>query len=219
LGIAAAERAVADMSYSDFTLDSLRHAFGLMVRDQVLFEQVGTIEPSHWLQEALEKGQDLAFISEKARSEFIVAPVLMACRGVLGQRFRIFSGARLDVDPERGLKGECDFILGRSESSLVFQAPLMVILEAKKNDIEEGLGQCAAQMLGARIYNEKEGKALPFLYGCVTTGESWQFLKLKENDIIIHPERYPIQELAKVLWFLVQCLREVDRGGAAEAAA
>src|SRR5579871_4783944 len=144
------------MSYSGFTLESLRHAFGLKVRDHALFEQVGTIAPSPWLQEALAKGQDLAFISEKARSEFIVAPVLMARRGLVGHHLRIFSGARLDVDAERGLKGECDFLLGRSESSLVFQAPLMVVLEAKKNDIEEGLGQCAAQMLGARIYNERE---------------------------------------------------------------
>ncbi len=206
------------MSYSDFTLESLRHAFGLKVRDHALFEQVGTIAPSPWLQEALAKGQDLAFISEKARSEFIVAPVLMACRGLVGHHLRIFSGARLDVDAERGLKGECDFLLGRSESSLVFQAPLMVVLEAKKNDIEEGLGQCAAQMLGARIYNEREGKAVPFVYGCVTTGESWQFLKLDGNDCLIHPERYPIQELGKVLWLLVECVREVDRVGAADAA-
>lgn len=207
------------MSYSDFTLDILRHTFNLKVRDQRLFEPVGTIEPSLWLQEALANGRDLAFISEKARSEFIVAPVLMACRAVVGHHFRIFSGARLDVDPERGLQGECDFILGGSDSSLVFQTPLMVILEAKKNDIEEGLGQCAAQMLGARLYNEKEGKAGPFLYGCVTTGEAWQFLKLEANDFLVHSERYPIQELGKVLWFLVQCLQDVDRVTAAEAAA
>jgi hypothetical protein len=207
------------MSYSDFTLEILRHTFGLKVRDHPLFEQVGTIVPSAWLREALARGQDLAFISEKARSEFIVAPVLMACREVIGHHLRVFSGARLDVDPVQGLKGECDFILGRSDSSLIFQAPLMAILEAKKNDIEEGLGQCAAQMLGARIYNEREGKAVAFIYGCVTTGESWQFLKLDANDCLIHPERYPIQELGKILWFLVQCIRDVERVALAEAAA
>src|SRR5260370_21799937 len=107
---------------------------------------------------------------------------------MLGHNLRIFSGAPLNVDPVRGLKGECDFILARSESSLVLQAPLMVILEAKKHDIEEGLGQCAAQMLGAKLYNDKEGKPVPYVYGCVTNAESWQFVKLGHEEFTIHLE-------------------------------
>ena len=207
------------MSYSEYNLASFRHTFDLKIRDQLLFDPIGTLEPSPWLAESLANGQDLAVTSEKARGEFIVAPVLMACRALLGHDLRIFSGAQLDVDPGRGLNGECDFILARSESSLVFQAPLMILLEAKKNDIEAGLGQCAAQMFGARLYNEREGKAVPSVYGCVTTGETWQFLKLIGNELLIHPGRLPIQELDKVLGFLVQCLRDVDREAAALAAA
>jgi hypothetical protein len=207
------------MAYADFTLDALRHSFGVTVRDQALFEEPERLAPSAWLREALAKGQDLAVISEKARSEFIVAPVLLACRDALGHSFRVFSGPRLDVDPERGLKGECDFILARSESSLVFQAPLMVVLEAKKHDIEEGLGQCAAQMLGASIYNEREGKPVPYVYGCVTNGDSWQFVKLQGLELQIHTQRIPIQELPKILWFVVECIRDVDREAAAIATA
>jgi hypothetical protein len=207
------------MSYSDFTLAGLRHAFGVKVRDQLLFDPLGSQEPSAWLQETFAKGQDLAVTSEKARGEFIVAPVLMACRALLGHDLRIFSGAQLDVDPERGLKGECDFILARSESSRVFQSPLMVILEAKKHDIEEGLGQCAAQLVAAKRYNEREGKPISRVYGCVTNGESWQFVKLQENELLIHPQPLPIQELAKILWFLVECIRDMDRETAAVAAA
>ena len=158
------------MSYSDYNLVRLRHDFGLKVRDQVLFEPIGTLEPSSWFMESLKNGQDLAVSSEKARGEFIVAPVLMACRVILGHDLRIFSGVRLDVDPNRGLNGECDFLVARSESSLVFQAPLMVLLEAKKSDFEVGLGQCAAQLLGARLYREKEGKAVARVYGCGPTG-------------------------------------------------
>jgi hypothetical protein len=207
------------MAYADFTLESLRHAFGVTVRDRALFEEPVSLVPSAWLRETLAKGQDLAVISEKARSEFIVAPVLLACRDVLGHEFRVFSGPQLDVDPDRGLKGECDFILGRSASSVVFQASLMVILEAKKHDIEEGLGQCAAQLLGARLYNEREGSPVPYVYGCVTNGDSWQFLKLQGLDLHLHPQRIPIQELSKILWFVVECVRDVDREAAALATA
>jgi hypothetical protein len=207
------------MSYSEFTLESFCRDFDMNVRDRAIFEHVGRIDPSAWLQETLDHGQDLAFISEKARSEFIVAPILMACRGVVGHDFRIYSGARLDVDAEKGLTGECDFIFSRSTSSFVYRAPLMVILEAKKNDIEEGLGQCAAQMLGAKIYNGREGRPTSHIYGCVTTGESWQFLKLENHELIVNPKRYPIGELAKIVWFLVECLRDMDRQGVPEAAA
>ena len=206
------------MSYSSFTLASFCRTFQMAVRDHALFESVGTLDPKPWLQQALEAGQDLAVTSEKARSEFIVAPILMTCRMVLGHDLRVFSGATLDADVERGLNGECDFILARSESSHVFRAPLMVILEAKKHDIEEGLGQCAAQMLGARAFNEKEGKPVPYVYGCVTNGEAWQFVKLQDDELLIHPERLPIQELPKILWFLVECIRDVDREAAAIAA-
>ncbi len=80
------------MSYSDYTLDALRHVFGLKVRDQPLFDSIGSLEPSPWLAETLANGQDLAVTSEKARGEFIVAPVLMACRAILGRDLRIFSG-------------------------------------------------------------------------------------------------------------------------------
>ena len=203
------------MSYSQHNLGSLRRDFDLKIRDQLLFDPIGTLKPSAWLAETLAKGQDLAVTSEKARGEFIVAPVLMDCRTILGHDLRIFSGAQLDVDAAHGLNGECDFILARSESSQVFQALLMVLLEAKKQDMEAGLGQCAAQLLGARLYNEKEGKAVHSVYGCVTTGDAWQFLKLAGNELLIHPERLPIQELPKILWVLVECLRDVDREAAA----
>jgi hypothetical protein len=38
----------------------------------------------------------------------------------------------------------------------------MVILEAKKHDIKEGLGQWGAPMTGAKVYNEREGRKAPF---------------------------------------------------------
>ena len=87
----------------------------------------------------------------------------------------------------------------------------MLIVEAKKHDIDQGLGQCAAELLGACRFNERNGKHLPYLYGCVTTGELWQFLKLQGNELQLHPRRFAINEISKVLWFLVECLRDVDQ--------
>jgi hypothetical protein len=85
----------------------------------------------------------------------------------------------------------------------------MLIREAKKHDID--YGQCAAQMLGACRYNERKGWRLPYLYGCVTTGELWHFLNLQGNELQLHPERFALKEIAKILWFLVECLKDLDQ--------
>ncbi len=207
------------MTYSDFAIEDLRRTFHLTVRDRPLFPQTGTIAPSDWLQQALKMGRDLAILSEKARSEFIVAPVLATCRELLENRIHVFSGITLNAAPERGLKGECDFILARTASSYVMQGPLMVIVEAKKNDMDVGLAQCAAEMIGARVYNEKDGKPVPVVYGCVTTGMTWQFLKLENDELIVDPNRFELGEIDRVLWMIVECVNDVFRHVPAEAAA
>jgi len=195
------------MSYSDFTLAQLEKTFAIVSRVMPLFPAAGSIEPSPWLRETLDRSMALAPISEKARSEFIVAPVLMACRDLFQRDIQVFSGVRLDVDPERGLKGECDFIIGRSPSIYVLQAPLLVVLEAKKNDVEEGIAQCAAQMLGVQAFNEKERHATRLLFGCVTTGEAWQFLRLEGRELLIGATRFFINELDKVLWIMAEIIK------------
>jgi hypothetical protein len=199
------------MGYSDFTLDMVRHRFGVTVRDQLSFEEIGDLAPSPWLRESLENGIQLSRVSDKARGEFIVAPILIECRERMQRRISVFSGVALNVDAEQGLNGECDFILARTPSTAALQAPLMVIVEAKKQDIDEGIGQCAAQVLGACRYNEREGILAPYLYGCVTNGEMWQFLKLQGIDLQLHPTRFAINEVSKILWFLVQSLKDVDQ--------
>jgi hypothetical protein len=199
------------MAYSDFTLEILRHEFGITVRDQALFETVGGLVPTAWLRESLARGAAPAVVSEKARGEFIVAPILIECRERLPPGINIYSGVTLNAEPERGLIGECDFVLARSASKYALQSPLMMILEAKKHDIDLGLGQCAAQMLAACRYNERDGKHLPYLYGCVTNGHFWHFLKLQATDLQLHPERFAIEEVSKILWFIVECLTDVDQ--------
>src|SRR5262249_13402806 len=111
----------------------------------------------------------------------------------------IYSGQRLDVEPVQGLVGECDFILALSPPVPVLRSPLVTIVEAKKNDIEMGLGQCIAQMVGARIFNEREDHSVNQVYGCVTTGEAWQYLRLEGPVVGIERRRYYIDNVGLVL--------------------
>ncbi len=180
-------------------MDKVRRELGLSIRNESLFENVESIEPNKWLIETLDKTKTLAFYSEKSRSEFIVAPMLLACRELCNNSFHIYSGVNLEADASRGLKGECDFILAKVPPSPALQSPLAVIVEAKKNDIEEGIGQCIAQMYGARIFNEKDKNPNPVIYGCVTTGEVWQFLKLEEQSVLADTDRHYLEKTGKIL--------------------
>lgn len=187
------------MAFTDFTLDMLRVSFGLSIRQEPLFTHVVPISIPAWLQETLARGMPLALGSEKARSEFIIAPILLALRDLNHNQISIYSGQRLEGDPVVGLVGECDFLITPTPPLPIIQAPIISVVEAKKNDIESGLGQCAAQMLGAQRYNMRNRTDIETIYGCVTTGEVWQLLKLDELLVVIDARRYYINELALIL--------------------
>jgi hypothetical protein len=187
------------MAYTDFTLETAEAELGVTARPGVLFADLPPLPVPAWLQDLLARGMRLALVSEKARSEFIVAPILLAVREQSGERVAILSGQRLDVDPGRRLLGECDFILALSDPVPRLRAPVLTVVEAKKNDIEGGLGQCVAQMVAAQLYNERSGQAVPAVYGCVTTGEDWQFLRLVGATVTLGQGRLYIDNVGGIL--------------------
>jgi hypothetical protein len=190
------------MAYSDFTSVDLIKKFGLKFRADNLFRDVAEIQPSSWLIEALKKGKELGFGSEKSRSERLVTPILLELSDRNSHSFSIYSGMNLDVDEEAGLRGECDFIFSFSRIQDFVASPVFCITEAKKQDIEGGTIQAAAQLIGAKKLNEVEGNEIKTLYGCSTTGVEWRFLKYENNEVIIDEERYLITDLPKLLGVL-----------------
>jgi len=99
------------LAYGDFTLEIVERHLGVTPQETDLFPNLPAAPVPDWLPGWLARGTRLALISEKSRSEFIVVPILLAARELSGDRVSIFSGQRLDVDPEKGLVGECDFII------------------------------------------------------------------------------------------------------------
>lgn len=187
------------MSYNDFSLESVSSVLGVTVEPADLFGVLAPVQVPAWLREMLDRGMRQVLLSEKARSEFIVVPVLLACQELSGGAIAIYSGQRLDVEPDRGLVGECDFILAAAPPVPALRAPLVTIVEAKKNDVESGVWQCVAQMVGARIFNERSGRGPAQVFGCVTNGEVWQFLRLAGQVASIDRRRYYIDGVAGIL--------------------
>ncbi|HHC24781.1 MAG TPA: hypothetical protein ENK58_05110 [Desulfobacterales bacterium] len=194
------------LSYSKFSLDMVRRRFGIKISMSPVFSDIRETPPTDILKAILERISPLALVSEKARSEFIVAPVLMALHDILKQKISIYSGVRFDISPEEGLQGICDFIISKSPPIPTVQPPAIMMVEAKKNDTEGGLGQCASEMVAARRFNQEEGIEEHPVCGCVTTGELWQFLCLDGDRLSIDPDKKYIKELPKILGSFVQMI-------------
>lgn len=194
------------MRYCDFGLDTIERLLKLELVTAELFPSVAPVETPTWLPDMLERmHRTLPLVSEKARCEAIVAPVLQAATELGGPPLSIFSGVRLDQNPESGLAGECDFIIARTTSVPRLKAPLLTVVEAKRADLELGLAQCIAQMEGVRQFNLAAGATIP-VFGAVTTGELWQFLKLVPGVLTIDSRRYPLHPLPDLLSVLSHIL-------------
>ena len=202
------------MAYSDFTFERLVTEFGVKVRStRSLFSAVPPIEPSAWLLESLKRASNTGFGSEKSRSERLVSPVLLELGTLNDDTLAIISGANLDVDASCGLNGECDFILSLSRLQDMIQAPIFCITEAKKQDVEWGTAQCAAQLFGAARLNQREQPPLTTLYGCATTGIEWRFLRFSDNTFVLDDARYLINEPGRLLGVLQYIVDETKTQG------
>jgi hypothetical protein len=189
------------MPYSNFTLAQVKQQFELQVVMDVFITDVPSLTPGEWLINLLKKSAPLAATlgTEKVRSELIIAPLLFELRELLDCQVSLFSGNDFSVDIESGLNGVCDFLLTRSISEFVIEAPAIIIIEAKKGELNAGWGQCAAEMIAAQKFNSAGGQEVPTIYGCVTTGTRWQFLKLTGKDLTIDVTEYSLDPLDRIL--------------------
>src|SRR4051794_6361269 len=171
------------MPYSDFDLRTARERFGLtLVEDIDLFPDAPEVPPGEWLRQTLTEWAPaaLAMNTEKARCEMIIAPILMEVVRLSGHRLSLFSGIPFDVDREQGLNGTCDYLLSRSRERFFLSQPVVAVVEAKREDVVGGLGQCVAALVASQRFNaEREGGAVARVYGAVTTGSIWRFLQLE----------------------------------------
>ena len=135
--------------------------------------------------------------TEKARSELIIAPILLELRRQHRGKLGFFSGTEFTVDPDAGLAGYCDYILTASTNLYEVRFPVVTLVEAKNEDIKGGLSQCVAEMVAAYRFNQQQGNDIPAIYGAVTTGIIWKFLRLIYPIAAIDLDEYYVKDSAK----------------------
>lgn len=193
------------MSYSDFTLKKVKAEFNLnIIEISTFLEKIEPINPSEFLSTFLEKQLPLALAvnTEKARSEWLISPILLEIRDILSNKISLFSGTDFTVDSSLGLNGVCDFLISKSIEQLFIEAPAVIIVEAKREDLNSGLGQCIAEMIAAQKFNQQNNIIVPIIYGTVTTGDRWKFLKLEETTVTIGLLEYNITPVNQLLGIL-----------------
>ncbi len=199
------------MAYSNFTLETVREAFQLEALQSVgIFSEIERVEPSVELTKALAKKVPLAIAigTEKAKSEMIVADILVELREHFEHRISLFSGIDFNVDTENDLTGVCDFLVSLSPEQYYVEAPVIILVEAKKDDLTTGLGQCAAEMVAAQRFNIEKGNDIPCVYGATTTGINWLFLKLVGKQLHIDMSAYMLERCDKILGILASMVSQ-----------
>lgn len=197
------------MSYSQFTIAQIKSEFGIRLLETIgFYAQISEHSYSNFLSETLEYNVPLALAinSEKSRSEMIVTPILIEVRKQLGNQISLFSGKEFTVDPQRGLSGFCDFIIGKSAEQLMIEAPVIALVEAKNDNLESGFGQCMAEMIAAQLFNQRQGNEIKQIYGVVTTGSLWKFMQLEEQTITLDLNEYFLGNLGKIIGILISFL-------------
>ncbi len=186
-------------SYRYYKLLDLKTICGIDHHDSVeMLEPVQAVMPSAFLLMLLKRNLQLPMKNEKAKSELIVMPVLAEVWD-LNKNFKPLSGLTFNIDPSKGLKGIADFLISANPNAQELESPIMCVFEAKNDAIEDWYGQCGAEMYAARIFNEREGNDIKIIYGAVTNGFTWQFLRLEKQTLHIDTQRYAIANMPQLL--------------------
>lgn len=192
------------MAYNDFTLAEVTDRFELNLSSLPFCQELPVAVPSELFAAIFREWFPLAqqARSEKAKSELLISPVLLEVRKLVHNSIELFSGEEFSVDREQGLNGFCDFLLSKSTTPYIIEAPVVMLVEAKRGELDLGLGQCIAEMVAAQLFNASKGRAIPVIYGSVTSGRLWQFLKLEGKNVTIDVNEYQVIPVERILGIL-----------------
>ncbi len=166
------------MAFSDFnTIPEVQERFGIKYSENDFFRVEDTLSPSEqFLQEFEFTRQHInIFGSEAARCEAVIFPVLREIYKGYADHYALWIKESITYDET--LSGTPDYLIStKSElGKLIVGTPLIILVEAKKNDFEQGWGQCLAELVAAQKI--KDDPDFP-VYGIVTDGTLWEFGRL-----------------------------------------
>jgi len=142
-------------------------------------------------------------VSEAAICENLIYPLLKAAWKNYADIFSIWSHTALEYDDE--LTGIPDYLISKRSNlgKIIFDNPLLAVVEAKKDNFSAGWAQCALEMVAIQKINDNPNFEI---YGLVSNGEIWEIAKLKNQKFIVYNKRFVIEELDNLFNVLVSIL-------------
>lgn len=203
------------LTFSSMTWEILDQQYGIaLAPKETLFPAIEPIEPSSILTGTLGRSRRARLINERAKAYRLVDPVLAELEVLRDGKIASLPEVPLEVKGVAGLRGCPDFLISGSTTYKII--PIVAIVEAKKDDIDAGLPQCVAELYASYLLNDRRPGRI---YGCVTTGRDWQFVRLdgqSKRAVVDLDTRY-INELPILLGIFCQIidvsLAELDAAG------
>ena len=198
------------MGYSNYKkLKQVVDKFGISTQRSQFFAQITPIEPSEWLKQSMNIANAVMLTNEKVKSERLISPILSEVHLLHKHKVALFSGEELNVDVANDLNGPCDFFFSANPNSYLLTAPIVAFAEAKDENIDYGIAQCTAQMIGAQLFNQLSEKTTPTIWGCSTTGGEWRFLKLTDKILYVDEQSYYIDKVDVLLGIFHQIIEQI----------
>lgn len=150
------------------------------------------------------------FTSEASRSEIIISPLL---REIYKNHYRRYSfWIQKSISYDGTLSGTPDYIFSQRSKlgKTVLEKPIIIVVEAKKNDFDQGWGQCLAELVASQKIN---GNPQRVVYGIVTDGNLWQFGRLIADTFTKNLGNFTIDKLPRLygaLEYLAQLVEQED---------
>jgi hypothetical protein len=192
------------MTYNNFTIETVKDRFALNLLADSFCESLPSADPQPEFLTIFKQWFRLAETAQsaKAKSELLVSPILAEVVQLTQKRVQLFSGEELNVDIDCGLDGVVDFLLSKSTTPYLIEAPIIMLVEADKEGLDLGWGQCVAEMIAAQKFNTSKGNEISVIYGSVTNGKLWQFLKLEAKNVTIDSHQYYVTPVERILGIL-----------------
>lgn len=125
-----------------------------------------------------------------------ILPVLREVYKKYAQQFFLWIQKFINYTPE--LSGTPDYMISKRSAlgKTVLEFPLLMLVEAKKNDFEQGWAQCLAELWAAQQLNKNPQLTV---YGVVSDGKYWEFGQLTGQRFIKNSQSFVIDDLAELL--------------------
>jgi hypothetical protein len=196
---------VQKIPFSKFRLETAYKALNL--RRLILWEnqEFNEIQPSTTFQAYLKRLRQSFDLERSEESKKLIIDLIFVEATTDFPNLKVWKGGALESAIARGA---ADYLI--TENIGYISAPMLCVVEAKKDDFEQGLAQCLVEMQACQWNNNNDGRSID-VFGIVTNGEGWKFYKFTTENQVYETVLYSLENLPKILGILNWVFQDCDR--------